>query len=122
MVDRAGIPVFKNEPVLVLVLGFVTCGLYLIYWNIKIAEVINAASGREVISQPIAILSGCCMPVNAYFYYLCGQSLDDVGALTGRGKLSDQSMLLLILGIFVPMVSAMIVQGHINELYDNRPV
>jgi hypothetical protein len=30
-------------------------------------------------------------------------------------------MLLLILGIFVPMVSAMIVQGHINELYDNKP-
>lgn len=122
MVDRANIPVFKNEPVLVLVLGFVSCGLYLIYWNIKIAEVINAASGREVISQPIAILSGCCMPVNAYFYYLCGQSLDDVGQLTGKGKLSDQSVMLLILGIFVPMVSAMIVQGHINELYEGRAV
>lgn len=120
MVDRASIPMFKNEPVLVLVLGFVSCGLYLIYWNIKMAEVINAASGREVISQPIAIFAGCCMPVNAYFYYLCGQALDDVGALTGKGKLSDQSTLLLILGIFVPMVSAMIVQGHINELYEGR--
>lgn len=120
MVDRANIPVFKNEPVLVLVLGFVSCGLYLIYWNIKMAEVINAASGRELISQPIAILAGCCMPVNAYYYYLCGQALDDVGRLTGKEKLSDQSVLLLILGIFVPMVSAMIVQGHINELYEIR--
>jgi hypothetical protein len=122
MVDRANIPVFKNEPVLVLVLGFISCGLYLIYWNIKMAEVINAVSGREVISQPIAILSGCCMPVNAYFYYLCGQAMDDVGKLTGREKLADQSMLLLILGIFVPMVSAMIVQGHVNELYEGRAV
>jgi hypothetical protein len=122
MVDRANIPMFKNEPVLVLVLGFVTCGLYLIYWNIKMAEVINAVSGREVISQPIAILSGCCMPVNAYFYYLCGQQMDEVGKLTGKDKLADQSMLLLILGIFVPMVSAMIVQGHINELYEGRTV
>lgn len=118
MVDRASIPVFRNEPVLVLVLGFVSCGLYLIYWNIKVAEVINAVAARQVISQPIAILSGCCMPVNAYFYYLCGQSLDDIGRLSGKDKLSDQSMLLLILGIFVPMVSAMIVQGHINEIYD----
>ena len=122
MVDRANIPMFKNEPVLVLVLGFVTCGLYLIYWNIKMAEVINAVSGREVISQPIAILSGCCMPVNAYFYYLCGQQMDEVGKLTGKEKLADQSMLLLILGIFVPMVSAMIVQGHINDLYEGRTV
>jgi len=120
MVDRAGIPMFKNEPVLVLVLGFVTCGLYLIYWNIKMAEVINAVSGREVISQPIAILSGCCMPVNAYYFYLCGQALEDIGRITGKQRLSDQSMLLLILGIFVPMVSAMIMQGHVNELYEGR--
>jgi hypothetical protein len=118
MVERADVPVFKNDPVMVLVLGFLTCGLYLIYWNIKIAGVINAASGREVISQPIAALSGCCMPVNAYFYYLCGQSLDDVGRLSGEGKLSDKSVLLLVLGIFVPMVSAMIVQGHVNAIYD----
>jgi hypothetical protein len=122
MVDRANIPMFKNEPVLVLVLGFVSCGLYLIYWNIKMAEVINAASGREVISQPIAILSGCCFPVNAYFFYLCGQSLDDIGRLTGKQNLSEQSTLLLILGIFVPMVSAMIMQGHVNELYEGRTV
>lgn len=120
MVDRASIPMFKNEPVLVLVLGFVSCGLYLIYWNIKMAEVINAVTGRETISQPIAILSGCCMPVNAYYFYLCGQALDDIGQITGKGKLSDQSMLLLILGIFVPMVSAMIMQGHVNELYEGR--
>jgi hypothetical protein len=122
MVDRASIPMFKNEPVLVLVLGFVSCGLYLIYWNIKMAEVINAVSGREVISQPIAILSGCCFPVNAYFFYLCGQSLDDIGRVTGKQNLSEQSMLLLILGIFVPMVSAMIMQGHVNELYEGRSV
>jgi len=121
MVDRASIPLFKNEPVLVLVLGFISCGLYLIYWNIKVAEVMNAVSGREVISQPVAIFSGCCMPVNAYFYYLCGQSLDDVGKITGKERLSEQSTLLLILGIFVPMVSAMIVQGHLNELYSDRP-
>ena len=36
------IPYFKNDPFIVLLLGFVTCGLYLIYWNIKMAEVINA--------------------------------------------------------------------------------
>jgi hypothetical protein len=42
------IPQFKNEPIVVLLLGFVTCGLYLIYWNIKAAEVINAAAEKEI--------------------------------------------------------------------------
>jgi len=117
MADRASIPVFKNDPVMVLVLGIVTCGLYLVYWNMKTAEVMNAVVGRELISPVIAIISGCCMPVNVYFYYLCGQALGEMGELTGNPNLKEKSTLLLILGIFFPMVSAMIIQGHINEIY-----
>ena len=117
MADRASIPVFKNDPVMVLVLGIVTCGLYLVYWNMKTAEVMNAVVGRELIAPVIAIISGCCMPVNVYFYYLCGQALGEMGELTGNPNLKEKSTLLLILGIFFPMVSAMIIQGHINEIY-----
>jgi hypothetical protein len=112
------IPEFKVDPIIVLVLGFVTCGLYLIYWNMKVAEVLNAVSGNEVISKPIAICSGCCMPVNIYFYYLAGKEcLPNVYKRTGDVE-KDQSMLLLILGFCFPMVAAMLVQGDINKLYD----
>jgi hypothetical protein len=112
------IPQFKNEPIIVLLLGIVTCGLYLIYWNIKAAQVLNAVAGKEVISQPIAIFAGCCMPVNLYFYYLAGKDcLPKVYEKTGdTGK--DQTTLLVILGFIAPMVSAMIVQGDINKLYN----
>ncbi|HLK28633.1 MAG TPA: DUF4234 domain-containing protein [Puia sp.] len=114
------IPQFKNDPIVVLILGFITCGLYLIYWNIKAAEVINAASDKEVISQPIAIFAGCCMPVNLYFYYLAGkEGLPKIYELAGEPQ-KDQSTLLLVLGFFVPMVAAMIVQGDINKLYTNK--
>lgn len=112
------VPQFRNEPILVLILGFITCGLYLIYWNIKAAQVINAVAGREVISMPIAIFAGCCLPVNLYFYYLVGKDgLPRIYEKTGQSK-KDQSLLLLILGLFFPMVAAMIVQGEINKLYD----
>ena len=40
MAEQSNIPLFKNNPVLVLVLGFVTCGLYMIFWNMKMAEVL----------------------------------------------------------------------------------
>ena len=40
----------QNEPILVLILGLITCGLYMIYWNLKVSEVLNKVSGREVIS------------------------------------------------------------------------
>ena len=44
------IPFFKVDPVMVLVFSFLTCGLYLIYWNIKAAEVLNAVAenGQKV--------------------------------------------------------------------------
>ncbi|MBC7607735.1 MAG: DUF4234 domain-containing protein [Burkholderiales bacterium] len=114
---KTPIPEFKVDPVLVLLFSFLTCGLYLIYWNMKAAEVFNAVAEREVISQPIAIFAGCCMPVNIYFYYLAGkEALPKVYARTGELQ-KDQSTLLIILGLFFPMAAAMIVQGDINRLY-----
>lgn len=111
------IPYFKVDPLVVLVLGFLTCGLYHIYWNIKMAEVLNAVAGKQVISQPIAVFAGCCFPVNAYFFYLIGnEALPKVYHMTNTQK--NDSGLLLILGFFLPMVAAMIVQGDVNKLYE----
>ena len=117
---RRNIPVFRNDPILVLILGFITCGLYLIYWNIKTAEVIIAMVGREAIPLLVAIVSGCCFPINIFFYYLVGENLDEISKIVGDQSLRDKSLLLIILGIFAPMVSAMIVQAELNKVYD-RP-
>src|SRR6218665_462342 len=111
------IPEFKVDPIMVLLFSFLTCGLYLIYWNIKVAEVFNAVAEREIISTPLAVFSGCCLPVNVYFYYLIGKDgLPKVYKITGELE-KDQSTLLIILGIFFPFAAAMIVQGDINRLY-----
>jgi hypothetical protein len=111
------IPEFKVDPVLVLVFSFLTCGLYLIYWNIKIAEVFNAVAEREIISTPLAVFSGCCLPVHVYFYYIVGKDgLPKVYQITGELQ-KDQSTLLIVLGFFFPLAAAMIVQGDINRLY-----
>ena len=120
MTQERSIPVFKNNPILVLILGFVTCGLYLIYWNIKMSEVLNAVSGKMTISSVVAIIAGCCIPVNAYFYYLVGDTLPSLGAKIGKPELKEKSTILLILGIFIPMAAAMILQGHVNELYEKK--
>ena len=117
---KPSIPKFKNDPIFVLILGFITCGLYLIYWNIKVSQVLNAVSGKEIISQPVAIFAGCCYPVNLYFYYLAGkEALPKLYEKVGEPK-KDQSTMLLILGFLVPMVAAMIVQGEVNKLYTEK--
>ena len=35
---RNPIPTFKVDPIVVLILSLLTCGLYLIYWNLKASE------------------------------------------------------------------------------------
>lgn len=112
------IPVFKVDPVLVLILGIITCGLYHIYWNIKVAEVLNAVTKREVISSPIAIFAGCCFPINIYFFYLAAkEGLPEVYKRIGYTQ-KDDSTLLIVLGFLFPMAAAMIVQNDINKLYN----
>jgi hypothetical protein len=114
---KSPIPVFKVDPVVVLILGFLTCGLYLIYWNLKASEVLNAVAEREIISSPIAIFAGCCYPINAYFFYVVGK--DGLPAIQKRMGIpvKDESVLYLVLGLLFPMVAAMIVQSEINKLY-----
>ena len=110
--------VFKVDPIVVLILGFVTCGLYLIYWNLKVAEVLNAVAEREVIAQPIAIFAGCCYPINIYFFYLAGkEALPQVYKRIGHPQ-KDDSVLLMVLGFVFPIAAAMIVQNDINKLYN----
>lgn len=115
---NANIPQFKNDPIMVLILGIITCGLYLIYWNIKASQVINAVAETEVLSQPVAIFAGCCFPVNLYFFYLLAKDgLPKVSQRVGEAE-KDQVVMLVVLGLFFPMVAAMIVQGEINKLYN----
>ncbi|WP_320815892.1 DUF4234 domain-containing protein [Flavobacterium sp.] len=114
---QSNIPNFKVDPIVVLILGIITCGLYLIYWNVKMAEVLNAVNNKEVISPTIAIVTGCC-GLNLFFYWLVGRdALPKVYQLTGQPN-KDDSTLLLVLGLFFPMISAMIVQSEVNKLYN----
>ena len=112
------IPFFKVDPILVLVFSILTCGLYHIYCNIKAAEVMNAVAEREIISQGVAIFSGCCFPLNVYFFYLIGkEGLPEIYKRIGFPQ-KDDSTLLLVLGLLFPMAAAMIVQSDINKLYN----
>lgn len=115
------IPVFRNDPIVVLILGIVTCGFYSIYWNIKAAEVLNAVAGRRAISPTLAGISGfyCCLPVTIYFYYLCGQLMGDLGRVLGKEEeLRGKATLVLVMALVFTPIVPMIIQGHINELYE----
>jgi len=110
----------RIDPLAVLILGFVTCGIYHIFWCANRAREINTFIGRERISPTTAAVSACCLPVSAYALYVFGQSLSDMQRVVGL-EAKDRSIFLMILGIFLPMVSAMIVQQELNRIWETRP-
>jgi hypothetical protein len=120
--DKERIPVFEQSPVLVLILGFITCGLYYFYWNYKITQVINAVLEREAVSVAAAVIGPCCLPANVYFFYEAGRCLEGLGHKTQMAGFKDEGMMLAIIAFFIPMVSAMILQSQINRLYAGNTV
>ena len=103
------VPIFKFSPILVLVLGCVTFGLFMLYWCSKAAGVINAVTTGKKIGPVMAVLSGivCCTPAIIKFYW------------RAAGALGLSKPLMVVLSFIVP-VAAMLVQGRINKLYEER--
>jgi hypothetical protein len=110
-------PNFAENPLLFYSWDSSLAAFTLIYWNLQAAKVFNAVAGREILSSVVAVFAGCIWPVNMYFFFVVGR--DGLPALDERigTPPRDQSILLMLLGFFFPMVAAMIVQSEINKLY-----
>ena len=72
---------------------------------------------EEILSSVVAVFAGCIWPVNMYFFFIVGR--DGIPAIDERIGVHprDQSILLMLLGFFFPIIAAMIVQSEINKLY-----
>jgi len=112
----------RRNPLEVLALGIVSCGLYLLFWNLRVARVVNAVAGREVVSPAVALLAGLCPPVHLYFYYLLGEQLPLLaGTEALRTRLEGRTTQLLLLGLVASPVAAMVVQEFLNACADEQP-
>ncbi|MHC4608335.1 MAG: DUF4234 domain-containing protein [Planctomycetota bacterium] len=121
MVERSEVPVFKADPIIALILSLLTCGIYQIYWNLKMADVLNAVTGKQTIAPVLAAIGGCCWPLNIYYFYLLSQAMGDIGKIVGKEKeFKDKSTMVLILGILFYPVATMIVQQCVNEIYAEK--
>jgi hypothetical protein len=62
----------RLDPLRVLLYGLLSCGLYYLWWNARVARVLNAAAGRELLSPALASLSALCGPLHLYFWLYAG--------------------------------------------------
>ena len=110
----------KRDPIMVLILGILTCGIYSIYWVYKTSSEIKDALGREDINPALdAVLSLLtCYIWLIYLAYRYPQLLLQLQERAGqpRNDISLVSLLLAIVGL-IP-ISFFMIQSELNNVWD----
>ena len=124
---NCGVPLKKQAPkdiqprnlVTAIILSIVTCGIYGIYWFIKLNDEMNRMTGNENdTSGGIAFLLNLvtCGIYGYYWSYKMGEKSDNF-----TGKNSSSAILYLVLSIFgLNIVVWALLQDTINKTVENH--
>lgn len=105
----------KRSIAICVILSFITCGLYFIYWQLKLNTEINYLSGEEhAASSGVVFLLSLftCGLYSIYWAYKMGERSDVI-----YGSNRSYHILFLILQICgLPLISAILMQDTINNV------
>jgi hypothetical protein len=108
-----------RNPVAVILLSLITCGIYFLYWSWVTNQQINAELGREDVGVGILILGWFCAPVMWYVWYKWDTSL--VGISQGRNiNYNSNFILWIILSVLAGvgyLVMLFQIQDTLNRVY-----
>ena len=107
-----------RQPITVILLSLVTCGIYLWYWLYVTTQDINNALGEERINTVMMlVLSILCAPVLFYWLYQIDKALVDISAKDGVAY-SESFIIWLILSL-VAGVGSIIAEFQIQTAMNN---
>lgn len=116
-----GAPLAPKSIVLYILLSIFTCGIFYLVWMYQLAKDANTIAARQG-TQPgcdpaLAVILSLftCELYSIYFYYKEGQTVYQAG----RGRVSDNGAILALLGFFLPIAAAAILQDQINTLIND---
>lgn len=117
MRDNAG-GVSKRSIPLALILSFVTCALYVFYWEIKLNDEVNELLGKkDATSGLMAVIYTIitCGIYGIYWLYKMGENVEELKGKTG----GNTGLLYLIMGFFgLGIIPFALIQDTINDKVD----
>lgn len=108
----------QREPVTILLLSLVTCGVYLLVWKYQTTEELRRASGDNSINPglDLALSILLCGVWNIYTDHRNAKKIYELAQASGMQR-TDQSTVVIVLDVFgLALVSPFILQGEINAL------
>ncbi len=108
----------KRSIVTCIILSIVTCGIYGIYWFVKLTDEMNAMTANPNGTSGVTAYLLSLVTCGIYTYYWCykmGEKVDYLKTRRGQSS-SSSSILYLILGILgVGIVNYVLIQDEINN-------
>lgn len=110
----------RRSPAMVLVLSFITCGLYFFYWIYQTSDSLRAFNRTDSLTPALELLiSILCPPYIIYWYYKYGRIIFEAQTELGMQYPEDNSILYLVLSLIgVGIVGTVIMQASLNKMWD----
>jgi uncharacterized membrane protein YidH (DUF202 family) len=110
----------KRDPIMVLLLSFVTCGIYAFYEIYKVSSEIRDALGRQDVNPTLDLVLSI-VTCGLYLIYLAYRYPQLIMEMQDRVKLprNDISLISIILAVCgLSMVSLFMIQTELNKVWD----
>ena len=113
----------KRNVFVVLILIFLTCGLYGLVWQYLVSKEISMSMEDSKLSPGIDLFFRIlCFPYCIYWYYKYGKAIAALEEAHGI-KPNDNSVLFLILSLLgFAIVNVIISQVQLNEIADRQQI
>ena len=113
----------KKNIVACIILTFVTCGIYGIYWLYCMISDINTISGDSDSMSPIVVILLSFVTCGIYllfWVYKAGALLDQKAVESGRASESRAMIYLILTLFFLGIVTCVLMQDSINTIADDQ--
>ena len=111
----------KRNPIVVLLLSIVTCGIYALYLVYMISREVRDFRGDQSIDPGMELLLCIitCGLYEIYWFYKYGRLVFDMQKKVGVPNPNDISIVLLLLPIFgFSVISLLLLQTELNRVWD----
>ena len=116
----AGISFGQRNIAVAIILSIVTCGIYGIYWFVKMVDEVNEAAcnqGATTGGMTFLLSLVTCGIYALYWYYKAGEYLYAAKSMRGMYRDSNSGIVFLLLGIFgLSIITYALIQSELNEI------
>lgn len=110
-----------RQPVTLIILTVLTCGIYGLFWLYTVGKEVNEALGREAVQPIIIILSILCFPLIYYYCYQLDLALVELANAEGENYSSNFILWLITtifgVGIFIIEIQT---QEFLNKIWEKN--